>query len=264
MPEHASLPVAARWIGAADELRSQFQRAEPFPHVVLDEFLDDDLANSLSMSFPSLDEMPRSRDFVFADKRERSSIETSGPAGARYHAAMTSPEMAAFLSAIADDDLFVDPSFHGGGFHQGGDGSYLDLHVDFNVHPLHDDWFRVLNVLLYLNRDWREDYGGHLLIKARPDDEPLAIAPSFNRCVIALTDGHTYHGYRRMSLPQGVTRKSIATYAYRRIEPGSVPARTTAWSPERANPVKRVVAHNYNWLVQRKNRWFGSGTARNR
>src|SRR5207302_6775883 len=128
--------------------------------------------------------------------------------------------------------LFVDPVFHGGGFHQGGDGSFLDMHTDFNIHPLHPDWLRMLNILIYLNRDWEEAWGGHLLIKARIDQEPVAIAPAFNRAVIMLTAAHTYHGYRRMALPAGVTRKSIATYAYREIEAGSLATRTTGWVPE--------------------------------
>ena len=90
------------------------------------------------------------------------------------------------------------------------------------------------------------------------------IAPLFNRMVVQLTDSHTFHGYRRMQLPAGVTRRSIATYAYREVEAGSVAQRTTGWVPEDAGPLKRLLARNYNSLVLLKNRWFGSGTAKNR
>ena len=65
-----------------------------------------------------------------------------------------SDEFAGIVGTITGRKLFVDPAFHGGGFHQGGDGSLLDTHVDFNIHPKHDDWLRVLNLLLYMNKDW--------------------------------------------------------------------------------------------------------------
>jgi hypothetical protein len=207
--------------------------------------------------------MPKSRDYVFSDKRELSSIELQGPAGARFHAAMTSPEFASFLADLTGWELFIDPAFHGGGFHQGGDGSYLDMHTDFNLHPLHPSWQRTLNLLLYLNRDWQDGWGGHLLVKAAPPDEPRAIAPLFNRMVIMLTDDRTYHGYRKMSLPPGVARKSVASYAYR-LNEGAVAARTTAWVPEGAGTAKKLLARNYDRLARVKNRLFGSGTARNR
>src|SRR5262249_56627219 len=103
---------------------------------------------------------------------------------------------------------------HGGGFHQGGDGSFLDTHVDFNIHPRHEDWLRVLNILLYLNKDWPPEYGGDLLVRRNPADEPRSIAPVFNRCVIMLTSDDTYHGYRKMTLPPGETRQAIAADAY--------------------------------------------------
>ena len=118
--------------------------------------------------------------------------------------------------------LFVDPAFHGGGFHQGGDGSFLDTHVDFNIHPKHDDWLRVLNLLLYMNKDWPAYYFiGALLIRTDPKNEPRAILPLFNRAVFMLTSDNTFHGYRKMSLPPGRSRKSIAGYAYEMIEVGS-------------------------------------------
>jgi hypothetical protein len=107
----------------------------------------------LLAEFPSIDDMARSNDYMFADKRVSETLAGNGPMSARFHDLMLSDAFAAILSRVAGRSLFVDPSFHGGGFHQGGDGSYLDTHVDFNIHPHHQDWRRVLNVLLYLNQD---------------------------------------------------------------------------------------------------------------
>ncbi|HET9050565.1 MAG TPA: 2OG-Fe(II) oxygenase [Candidatus Dormibacteraeota bacterium] len=251
-------------LARAGELATQFAAASPFPHVVLDDFLTPGLARGLLGEFPALGAMPRSRDYMFGNKRELSSVAARGPAGRGFVEAVLSPEFATFLAGVSGMPVFVDPDFHGGGFHQGGDGSYLDTHVDFNLHPLHPTWLRTLNLLLYLSPDWQEEWGGCLLVRGDPHEEPLAITPRFNRAVLMLTDERTYHGYRRMSLPPGVTRRSIATYAYRMTNGHRVTARTTVWAPEDAGLAKRLIARHYDGMVRVKNRFLGSATARNR
>jgi hypothetical protein len=256
--------VSARWWSDPPALRPSFRSASPFELLVLDDFLEPSFAEALLAEFPSIEEMPRSRDYIFGDKHELSSVDERGAGGRRFVSLVTSDEFARWLSAATGYEVFVDPTFFGGGFHQGGDGSYLDMHVDFNIHPEHETWLRTLNLLLYLNKDWQEEWGGQLLIKAAVDDEPRAIDPLFNRAVIMLTDDHTFHGYRKMSLPPGVSRKSIATYAYQTIRAGEVRQRTTGWTPEDAGVVKKVAARYYNGAVLMKNRLLGSRTAKNR
>ncbi|HWC33185.1 MAG TPA: 2OG-Fe(II) oxygenase [Mycobacteriales bacterium] len=252
------------WIDAGEELAADFRNASPFPVLVIDEFLDIATADALLAEFPAPDAMPKSRDYMFGDKRELSSVAEQGPASRAFYDALLGEEFRRFLCALTGKELFVDPAFHGGGFHQSGDGGYLDTHVDFNIHPLHPDWLRTLNILLYLNKDWLDSYDGRLLIKARPEDEPRAIEPLFNRGVIMVSDERAYHGFRRMTLPPGVTRKSIATYAYQQIEVGSTKARTTGWAPDEASAFKRAIARHYDAAVRVKSRFLGSATAKNR
>ena len=258
------LPLNPVHLANVTSLHETFAAAEPFPILVLDDFLDPDLASALAAEFPPLEAMPRSRDYMFGNKRELSSLENVGPASRRFYDAVTAHSFAQFLSAVSGISVFVDSASHGGGLHQGGEGSFLDFHVDFNVHPLHADWLRRLNVLVYLTPDWSEEWGGHLLVRRDPAHEPRAIAPLFNRAIIMLSDDFTYHGYRRFSAPDGVTRRSIATYAYAGIAEGGMVPRTTRWVPEDAGPIKRAVARNFNGMVQLKNRFLGSGTAKNR
>ena len=125
------------------------------------------------------------------------------------------------------------------------------------IHPRHGDWLRMVNVLLYLNRDWPAGYGGELLLRTGPRDEPRAIAPLFNRCVMMRTSDNTYHGFRKMSLPPGVTRKSIAGYAYEVIPEGSRKKRTTSWAPEEGGVVKRVLARHWTSLAAAKGKVTG-------
>jgi Rps23 Pro-64 3,4-dihydroxylase Tpa1-like proline 4-hydroxylase len=256
--------VFGAWFEDTAPLGPEFRAGRPFPLLVIDEFVRPELAEQLVAEFPSIDDMPKSRDYVFADKHELSNLAPFGPASERLGQALLSDAFASFLSDITGETIFVDPSFHGGGFHQAGDGGFLDMHTDFNIHPLQRQWYRMVNVLLYLNPDWRPEYGGHLLIKARPSDEPRAITPACNRAVIMATNESTYHGFRPMTLPAGVTRRSIAAYGYKEIPEGSAQVRTTGWVPEEPNLAKRVLARNYNTLVQVKNRFFGSGTSKNR
>jgi hypothetical protein len=239
-------------------LAVEFKGGQPFPLVVIDGFLEEGFAAQLLAEFPSIEEMAHSKDYIFGDKRERAEFANAGPACKAYHDYLLSEEFAEVIGAITGRKLFMDPSFHGGGFHQGGNGSYLDTHVDFNIHPKHKDWLRVLNVLLYLNKDWPARYGGHLLLRTDPKDEPRAIAPLFNRAVIMLTSDDTYHGYRRMSLPPGVTRKSIAAYAYELIEEDNVKPRTTSWAPEDGGLVKKALARHWTSLSAAKNKLSGN------
>ncbi len=252
------------WINRPDELADEFKNATPFPVLVIDNFLDESTANGLLAEFPAVDAMPKSRDYMFGDKHELSSVAEQGPTSKAFYDALLGDEFQSFIRRLTGRELFVDPAFHGGGFHQSGDGGYLDTHIDFNMHPLHGDWLRVLNILLYLNKDWKPEYDGRLMIKAHKDDEPRGIEPLFNRGLLMLTDEHSFHGFKKMSLPPGVTRKSIATYAYERVPEGSVEARTTGWSPEEGGTVKKTIARNYDALVKAKTKIFGSATAKNR
>lgn len=257
--------VNARWLDEPGRLAAGFASATPFPHLLLDDFLDESFANALLAEFPAVGDMPKSRDYMFGNKHELSSVEEQGSASGRFHKAVLSAAFAGFLeAATGTPGIFVDPDFHGGGFHQGGDGSFLDMHVDFNMHPLHPNWLRTLNILVYLNPGWQSQWGGDLHITADLDEAPRTIAPYFNRALIMLTNERTFHGYEKMSLPPGVTRKSIATYAYTEVPEGAYEARTTGWAPQGAGVIKKVVASNYNTLVKAKNRVFGSGTAKNR
>ena len=111
--------------------------------------------------------------------------------------------------------LVPDPHYFGGGIHQIEAGGYLKIHADFNVHQrLRLD--RRLNALLYLNRDWRDEWGGQLELWNK--DMTLAvrkISPQFNRLVVFATTDSSFHGHPDPLLcPPGVTRRSLALYYY--------------------------------------------------
>ena len=94
-------------------------------------------------------------------------------------------------------------------------GGLLKIHSDFNKHPnLKLD--RRLNVLIYLNKNWKEEYGGHLEFWDKEMKYcKTKILPIFNRMVVFSTTDFSNHGHPDpLNCPDLVSRKSIATYYY--------------------------------------------------
>ena len=86
--------------------------------------------------------------------------------------------------------------------------------------------------------------------------------PLFNRCTIMLTRDYTLHGYLPIQLPEGEYRRSVAAYAYTHSTGQHGRRRSTVWYPEKGI-LKRCIGRFWPELVRIKNRFFGSGTARN-
>jgi hypothetical protein len=248
-------------------LRASFMNARPYSFVAIDDFCETRLVESLEedMPDPKKGGINKSRDYVFAkSKFEKSRFRDLGSPFFDLYNDFISPRFQTILRRLTNEDVFVDPDFHGGGLHQGGAGSFLDMHVDFDYHPLHDRWFRNLNILLYLNKGWRPEYGGELKLRHRDASESIEIAPLFNRCVVMHTRDYTLHGYDSINFPEGTYRRSVAAYAYTLVaEPAKAP-RSTVWYPENSGATKRLIGRHWGTLVGFKTKIFGSGTARNR
>lgn len=245
-----------------EELRLNFLLAKPFSHLVIDNFCEQGKLLGLYDNLPEIE--TKSRDYVFAaNKFEKSGIQDISPLFNELYKDLISQKFEDFLRFVSNEDVFVDKAFHGGGIHQGKKNSFLDMHIDFNYHPLHNMWYRHLNLLLYLNKDWKKEYGGHLKLKDLRTGGQKSIDVPFNRIVIQLTGKHTLHGYDLTHFPDGLYRTSIAAYAYCLHQHHIEKPRTTDWHPEDGNPVKKLLASIYDPAVKIKNKIFGSSTANN-
>ena len=135
--------------------------------------------------------------------------------------ALNSDTFLTVLSAITGiTNLISDMNFEGGGLHNTTRGGHLEIHADFNKHSL-NGLDRRINVLLYLNKQWREEYGGHLELWDRDMTRCHSrLLPVFNRCVIFGTTDYTYHGHPHpLTCPEGTSRKSIALYYFSKGRP---------------------------------------------
>ena len=206
-------------------LRDRYSSADPFAHIALDGLFDDADFEAVLRDFPSPGQMrwmrfdnPQERKLGFF--HESSTI--TDPVR-RFLDAMNGFEMLLFLERLTGiEGLIPDPYFGGGGLHQIEPGGFLKVHADFNVHPkLHLD--RRLNMLIYLNKDWREEYGGHLELWDREAHTcRTRILPLFNRTVVFSTTDTSVHGHPHpLTSPPGVTRKSVSLYYYTAGRPGA-------------------------------------------
>lgn len=199
-------------------LRERFNSADPFPHIVLDGLFDDQVLDSVLRDFPSPAAAGWMRFDNPAEKKlgffhEQSIISDTVR---RFLDAMNGFEVLLWLEAMTGiDGLIPDPYFGGGGLHQIEAGGFLKVHADFNVHPkLKVD--RRLNLLIYLNREWKDEYGGHLeLWEVGTKVCRQRILPLFNRTVVFATTDRSLHGHPHpLQPPPGVTRKSVSLYYY--------------------------------------------------
>jgi Rps23 Pro-64 3,4-dihydroxylase Tpa1-like proline 4-hydroxylase len=212
-----SEPVLARLDDLAKSGAHAYQMADPFPHAVIDDFLPENLLNLVENAFPDPETL---RWYKFRAPNERklsfSQIERLEPVIRDLLCFLNSSPVLRFLEVLTGiPGLISDPHYSGGGLHQIEPGGKLGVHADFNkLTSLNLD--RRLNLLLYLNKDWSEGYGGQLELWARDMSRcAKSVLPAFNRCVVFSTTSDSYHGHPiPLTCPPGRTRKSIATYYY--------------------------------------------------
>ena len=218
--------IDAGVVADADRHAAAFARRDPFRHIVIDDFLTADYAAQLLAEFPPF-ERGNARNEA-GELGNKSTVERIRGLGAPYAALDDLIRSPPFLELIARitgiPDLLYDPYYFGGGTHENREGQDLDPHVDFNRHPV-ENWHRRLNLIVYLNHEWDDAWGGSLELHSDPraaDDRVTRVTPLFNRGVIFETTEWSWHGFNRIALPadrRDLSRRSIALYFYTRERP---------------------------------------------
>lgn len=212
----------------ADTLRDQFQKAAPFPHLVLDGFFAPTQCDALMRDFPAFERGCSINEH--GRPGGKATIEDMRGLGGSFIAVddlFRSAEFSAFMSAVTGiPDLLYDPEYIGGGTHENRPGQQLDPHIDFNYHPTRG-WHRRINLIIYLNDEWSEQWGGSLELHEDPWLPPQKnhvrrVSPIKNRAILFETSERSWHGFEAIQPPNGreqLSRKSIALYMYTKLRP---------------------------------------------
>ena len=211
----------------ANNKKEEYKNAEPFPHIFLDDFFNEDILEKIINEFPDLSSKEDVTHFSnvtnekFASKRGMKLLGKNTQGLLTY---LNSSEFIDFLQIISsiNEPLIPDPHFIGGGLHQSKKGGYLKVHADFAWHP-ETKLDRRVNMLIYLNKNWEESYEGHLQLY----DEKMTVCvqkilPIYNRIVIFNTTDYSYHGVPdEINCPEQKTRNSFALYYYSNGRPSN-------------------------------------------
>jgi Rps23 Pro-64 3,4-dihydroxylase Tpa1-like proline 4-hydroxylase len=206
------------------EFRSRISNSVPFPHICVDNFLDEAFANEIYNAFPSFHEARgMGKEFDSVNEKLKIQITNSSlfaPPIARLNQLLASKEFVEWMSEAFDvPNVLADPDLVGGGIHETNAGGRLDVHVDFNYverKRLH----RRLNILIYFNKGWSEDYGGYLELWDKDVKNRVGyFAPVFNRFCAFATSDISFHGVTPLTCPSNVVRRSFATYYYTKEAP---------------------------------------------
>ena len=184
-----------------DDLKRQYESAEPFPFLCIDNFLDPEFAKAVSESYPTF-ESASGRGFSFDYVNERKKVQVTDVSKfpdpvKTLHDAISGQSFLDELAYITGiPNLLSDEKLLGGGMHVTGPHGRLDVHVDFNYvqdRELH----RRLNILIYLNPRWDNDWGGEVELWDQDVRRCYqSLRPVINRCVIFRTDESSFHGQR--------------------------------------------------------------------
>lgn len=207
----------------AKDLKQEFVTNEPFPYLEIKDLFDADI---LSQAVKEI-EHTRATSKHYRDKNQikdlvegRALIESSPENIRKVFTALNSDYFVTFLRDVTDiTDLFADDTFRGGGIHHIPRGGKLGIHIDFSRPTWNNSVYRRANVLLYLNKDWEEDWGGHLELwndSVRNGGQCIKkVSPNFNTLVLFGTQKASWHGHPTpLECPPDRARQSFAAYYY--------------------------------------------------
>ena len=195
-----------------------FDEASPWPHLIIDNYIDDKLLTKILDDFPNL----TSKKSKLNDYDVRSTTlnikQQSKPIQDLYEI-LYGEEVCSLMDKLSEYKivrglekcLCENGDLRGAGIHQTGHGGFMKVHRDPNWHH-EKKWLRPLSGLLFLNKNWKPENGGYLELWDRNCKEVIKkIEPIYNRFVITSNDETTYHS---VSLVSNFIRKSICSFYY--------------------------------------------------
>lgn len=227
----------------------QFATAYPFPHLVFDGLFSEELLTEVHKEFDQLGRQSWNEIENALQLTLRSNPNSKfGPATQIYFDILSSAWFVNFIGELtAIRGLVSDPLMKGGGMHESRAGGKFGLHLDFSKHPVTKLDNRLV-LITYLNKDWKEEYGGQLeLWDVREDKCAATVLPSFGRTILFAHSDKSLHGHPNgLNPPPGRTRRSVAAYYYSngRDDDGAAASFDSHFAPQRAPSLLKVAVRS--------------------
>lgn len=201
-------------------LAYDFQRSEPFNHVIIDNFFMPEVAEKIANDFPDFDApYVNEHNSPLEIKKTLNHWDKFPAVTYRAFSMFGRPEFIESMKILSGiDNLWFDFGLNGGGWHMHGRGGNNNIHLDYNVHPKLG-LQRKLNIIVYMTPGWQPEWGGGLELWThdeeanKPKEKAKTVDNLFNRAIIFDTTQNSWHGLpKAIDCPEGVLRKSIAAY----------------------------------------------------
>jgi Rps23 Pro-64 3,4-dihydroxylase Tpa1-like proline 4-hydroxylase len=202
-------------------LNNQFENAQPFRHVIIDNFFDEETALKLSAEFPDYNDPNIWSVYKNAieDKKLTPNWDLFPKTTYQTFSLMNTPSFVEKIGKITGiTNLIADYGMHGGGWHMHQRGGKLNMHKDYSIHPKLG-MERRINIIIYMTQDWKEEWGGGLEFWSHDKETNLPkecvtkVHNKFNRAVLFDTTQNSWHGLpQAIDCPENVYRKSLAIY----------------------------------------------------
>ena len=181
-------------------LKSNFLKGKPFPHLILDEFIDVILFEKITQEFDNIDRNKGKSFSSSVENKKWISKNTELPKNlSNFIDYLNSDDWVANLSKLTDlKDLFSTTVGNTdlANYHEMNKSGFLGSHVDHSSDP-ETNYPHVLNIIVYLTKNWETSWGGSTtLLNSNGTKIIKEIDYIPNRAVIFLHTPYSFHGVK--------------------------------------------------------------------
>lgn len=207
--------IFGEWTNNIEEKKQTFKNAKPFGHVVINNFLREDIAEEIFNEFPTDFSNWHKYYNPLEVKFAYDNIDGMGTTIRNTFLALSHPKTIEYFAKIANiENLEYDPCLHGAGLHAHPRNGRLNIHLDYEKHPMLQDKERRLNIILFLSKNWKEEWNGDNQLWNEDLTQPeVKTHVKFNSAIVFQTNNISWHGLpEKILCPPGIFRKSLAYY----------------------------------------------------
>lgn len=165
----------------------------PTKHFIVDDLLPAEWASKVSAAFPQTQSIWVQQHSFRERKKTFAKMDLIDPLTADVTDAFhRSRVLEAVKRVTGIVGLEADPELYAGGISMMGRGDFLNPHID-NSHDSARARYRRLNLLYYISRDWRDEFGGNFELWDAKVEKPKVITSKYNRLVIMETNRYSWH-----------------------------------------------------------------------